>query len=443
MQRDLPTRQRAHVPFERIGPAARRIAVVGAGISGMAAALELSRDHAVTLIEAAPRLGGHARTVLAGRRGDQPVDTGFIVFNKVNYPHLTALFERLEVPIALSDMGFAASLKGGALEYATRDLGTMFAQKRNLMRPAFLGMVRDILRFNARAGRDEIDPDLPLGAYLDEMGLGRAFRDWYLGPISGAIWSTPSTDVMDFPARALIRFFENHALLHHTGQHDWFTVEGGSVEYVRRLEAELARVGVAIRTDAPLRGLRRHPFGVELRLAGGEWEDFDEVVLAVHADDALRLISDADDAERRILSDIRFTTNRAVLHCDAAQMPRRRKCWAAWNYVEGSGGPGPQLGLTYWMNRLQPIPQDDPLFVTLNPAAPIREEAIYDETAYAHPLYDLPMAGAVAALRARNGTRRTWFCGAWMRNGFHEDGYASAVEVARAIGTRDAAARAA
>ena len=431
------------MPFEQTGPIPRRIAVVGGGIAGMAAALELARDNAVTLIEAGRDLGGHARTILAGRNGDQPVDTGFIVFNKVNYPHLTALFDRLDAPVAESDMSFAASLRGGALEYSTMTVNTMFAQRANLLRPRFLGMVRDILRFNAQAAGAGAELDLPLRDFLDRLGIGQAFRDWYLGPISGAIWSTPATDVMDFPAGAMIRFFENHHLLHHSGQHDWFTLRGGSVEYVRRLQAELARIGVDIRTGAPVQGVRRHAYGVELRLRGDDWEDFDDVVLATHADDTLAMLADATGPEREALGRIRFTTNRAVTHSDAGQMPRRRACWASWNYVEGAGGPADRLGLTYWMNKLQPIPMDDPLFVTLNPATPIRDEAIHDVTTYAHPLYDLQMAAAVERLRAMNGARSTWFCGAWMGNGFHEDGYASAVSVAQAIARRDAQAAAA
>ncbi|TFL20200.1 cyclopropane-fatty-acyl-phospholipid synthase [Jannaschia formosa] len=404
----------------------------------MAAAHSLSRSHAVTLIEAEPRLGGHARTILAGKRGDQPVDTGFIVFNKVNYPRLLALFEELDVPIADSDMSFAASLAGGRVEYSTQTLDTMFAQRRNLANPPFLRMVRDILRWNGRAANEANDTTLSLRQFLDSLGLGRSFRDWYLGPISGAIWSTPSQNVMEFPAAAMVRFFANHHLLANTGQHDWFTVAGGSTAYVSRLEARLRRVGVDIRLGAGVRGIRRGPGGPELALRGGAWEEFDEIVLATHADDSLRLLTDPSPAERALLSRIRYQSNHAVTHNHAALMPRRRKCWASWNYNEPAGARPDQLGLTYWMNRLQPIPQDDPLFVSLNPQMPIPEEAIFDEITYRHPLYDLAMMDAVEGVRRMNGTRGTWFCGAWMHSGFHEDGIRSAFDVVDAMERRDA-----
>lgn len=421
------------MPFDK--QPRRRIAIVGGGISGMAAADALSADHHVTLVEAEPRLGGHARTVLAGRRGDQPVDTGFIVFNKVNYPNLLRLFRDLDVPVAPSDMSFAASLGGGRVEYSLQTADTMFAQRRNLLSPRFLRMTRDIFRFNARAGDAANDPDLPLGRFLDQLGMSRTFRDWYIGPISGAIWSTPSQNVMDFPAQAMVRFFQNHALLSHTGQHDWFTVRGGSVEYVSRLQARLVRAGVALRTGTPAAGVRRVADGAELRLEGGEWEPFDDVVLATHSDDSLALLSDATPEETALLSRVRYQANEAVLHADPAVMPKRRKVWASWNYAEQQRRPD-RIGLTYWMNRLQPIPMDDPLFSTLNPQQPIREELIYDQTTFRHPVYDLAMLHAVGRIRERNGTGNTWFCGAWMRNGFHEDGFSSALDVVDAMARR-------
>ena len=423
----------------------RRVAVVGGGVTGLSAALALSDTHRVTLFEAAPRLGGHARTVLAGRRGDQPVDTGFIVYNRVNYPNLVALFERLDVPVIESDMSFAASIGrpgGRRVEYSTQTVGTMFAQRSNLLSPRFLRMVRDVLRFNARAVEAADDPGLTLAQFLDRLGLGAAFRDWYLGPISGAIWSTPRTDVLDFPAQSMIRFFENHNLLSHTGQHQWYTVAGGSVEYVRRLETALRRAGVSIRVGAPVAALRTDGGRVGLRAAGDEWDSFDDVVLATHSDISHAFAGAADPDAAPLLADIRYQPNRAVLHRDDALMPRRRACWASWNYVEESGGPE-RLGLTYWMNRLQSIPADDPLFVTLNPQQDPHEAAIYDETTFRHPVFDLAMMRARTALQARNGRARVWYCGAWTANGFHEDGCASGLAVARAICARDAVAPAA
>ncbi|MHC9235710.1 NAD(P)/FAD-dependent oxidoreductase [Pseudooceanicola sp. 502str34] len=419
------------------GPA-RRIAVIGAGISGMGAAHLLSRHHHVTLIEAAPRLGGHARTLMAGKRGDQPVDTGFIVFNKANYPYLVDLFEDLDVPICESSMSFGASLKGGRLEYGLKDLPAVFTQKKNMFDPRFLTMLRDVMRFNATALEMAQEDHLSIRDFLRKMRMGTWFRDYYLLPLSGAIWSTPKEKILDFPARAMIQFFENHALLHHTGQHQWYTVKGGSVEYVRRLEEALRHRGVEIRTGAPVRAVTRTVLGVEIRQENGAWEVFDEVVMATHSDDTLRLLADAGADERRLLGAIRYQPNRVVLHADASIMPKRRGAWSSWNYTEVAGKPGDEIDLTYWMNSLQPIPMDDPHFVTLNSTRPIREELIYDETTMRHPVYDLEALQAQEALRQLNGTNRTWFCGAWLRNGFHEDGLASAHAVADGIAARAA-----
>lgn len=431
------------MPFEARPAQPRRIAVIGGGISGLGAAYSLAADHEVTLFEAEPRLGGHARTVTAGKRGDQAVDTGFIVFNYANYPNLVRLFEDLDVPVARSDMSFSASLRGGALEYGLRDLKAVFAQKRNAVNPRFLRMLRDILYFNAHALDRARDPSQSLGDFLDDMGTGAWFRDYYLLPLSGAIWSTPAEKIMDFPAYALIRFFENHALLNHTGQHQWYTVQGGSVEYVRRMAAALVGMGAELRTGCPVAGVRRRPGRADVRPEGGEWESFDEVIFATHSDDSLRLLTDPTPQEARALGAVAYQPNRVVLHNDTSIMPKRRACWASWNYTEDAGKVMNQIDLTYWMNSLQPIPQDDPLFVTLNSTREIREEAIFDEVTLRHPVYDLGALEAQAALAARNGTLNTWFCGAWMKNGFHEDGLASAVEVAGVLQARAAVERAA
>ncbi|MBC7139419.1 MAG: FAD-dependent oxidoreductase [Defluviimonas sp.] len=424
------------MPFEHLAPLPRRIAVIGGGISGMAAAHRLAANHRVTLIEAAPRLGGHARTVLAGRRGDQPVDTGFIVFNRVNYPHLCALFAELDVPVAASDMSFGASIDGGRFEYGLKSLGAVFTQKRRAADPRFWRMLRDIFRFNRHALAAADDPAMTIGALLDRLGTGPWFRDYYITPLSGAIWSTPTRGILEFPAQAMLQFFSNHALLSHTGQHQWFTVRGGSVEYVRRLEASLRGRGVDIRTGGAVAGVRRPGQGAEVRMAGAEWERFDEVVMAVHSDEALALLADASGAERAALSAIRYQPNEMVLHSDASVMPRRRAAWASWVYTEAAGQAADRIDLTYWMNSLQPIPPDDPLFVTLNGAREIDERLIHDTATFRHPVYDLAALRGQAAVRTLNGNNHSWFCGAWMRNGFHEDGIASALEVAGGIAAR-------
>jgi predicted NAD/FAD-binding protein len=430
------------MPFETPAAAPRRIAVIGAGISGMAAAWLLAPGQRVTLIEAARRLGGHARTVLAGKRGDQPVDTGFIVFNRVNYPNLVAMFEALQVPVIDSDMSFGASFDNGAVEYNLNTLDQIFASRRSLVDPRFLWMIRDILRFNAKceAYAANAPEDLTIGELCDALRLGRWFRERYIQPFSGAIWSTPKSQIMDFPARAMVQFFRNHALLGYQSQHQWETVQGGSVEYVRRLEQDLRVRGVDIRLGAPVEGIRRDADGAEVRLKGGEWERFDAVIMATHSDDALRLLSDPAPEERAALAAVGYQDNHAVLHADASVMPRRRKVWASWTYTEHSQADRERISLTYWMNSLQKIPRDDLLFVTLNATRPIREDLIYDTHTFRHPVYDVAALRAQAAVRGFNGARNTWFCGAWMRNGFHEDGFASAVDVVQAMALRPARA---
>ncbi|MEL6952479.1 MAG: FAD-dependent oxidoreductase [Pseudomonadota bacterium] len=412
--------------------ARKRIAVIGGGISGMAAAYHLAPSHDVTLIEAEPRLGGHARTVIAGKNNDQPVDTGFIVFNRVNYPNLTALFQELDVPLAPSDMSFAASMKGGSIEYGLRSLNVVFAQRRNIVRPQFLRMICDFWRFNTTAEQLADDDSVSLGEFLDDLQMGPWFRDYYITPISGAIWSTPREEILDFPAQALIRFFRNHNLMHISGQHEWLTVKGGSIEYVRRLEAALRAHGVTLRLGTPVEGITRNGAGV-IVASGGHPEPFDEVVLATHSDIALKLLSDATGPEITALSAVRYQANHAVLHADPSVMPKRRATWSSWNYTEAKDHTAGPIDLTYWMNCLQPIPESDPLFVTLNTRRPIDEALIYDTKTFHHPVYDLAAQAAKDVIHSMNGLNRTWFCGAWMKNGFHEDGYASALDVVDGI----------
>ena len=425
------------MPYDLTRQSPRRIAVIGAGISGLGAAHALAADHRVTLFEAGPRLGGHARTVVAGKRGDQPVDTGFIVFNHATYPNLVDLFHAIDVPTAESNMSFAASIGGGRIEYALNDLNGLFGQRRNAADPRFLGMLRDILRFNAKAEAcTAADETMTIAGLIDALGLGGRFRDHYLLPFSGAIWSTPTEDILDFPAAAMVRFFRNHALLGVTGQHQWYTVRGGSREYVRRIEAAIRARGAEIRLSAPVASVTRGAGGVRVRVEGGVAEDFDEVVIATHTDQALAILSDAGARERAALGAIRYQPNRAVLHADTSLMPLRRRCWASWNYTEVAGPKPEAISLTYWMNSLQPIPKDDPLFVTLNPTRDIRAEAIHDETWFAHPVYDTAALAAQREIAGFNGARNTWFCGAWMKNGFHEDGLASARDVVAAMAVR-------
>lgn len=422
------------MPFETLGSVPRRIAVIGGGISGMAAAHLLADSDQVVLFEAEPRLGGHARTRMGGKRGDQAVDTGFIVFNKVNYPNLLGLFDRLDVPYVESSMSFGASVAGGKVEYGLASLDTLFAQRRNLASPRFLRMLRDIVHFNKNAAKVATDASLTIGGLLDRLGTGSWFRDYYITPFSGAIWSTPTRGILDFPAQALIRFFQNHHLLSAEGQHQWYTVKGGSIEYVRRLEQSLAARGVDIRLGAPVQAVRRDADSVFLRAHGGEWEMFDDVIFATHSDISLKLLADPSAAETAALGAVRYQPNQAILHRDPSVMPKSRKCWSSWVYVEPKTGASEnKIDLTYWMNSLQPIPKDDPIFVTLNSNGGIRDDLIDDVVTFHHPVYDLAALAAQQTIRAMNGTRNTWFAGAWMRNGFHEDGFASAVDVVTAM----------
>ncbi|KIN75214.1 Dehydrogenase [Sulfitobacter noctilucae] len=374
---------------------------------------------------------------MAGKRGDQPVDTGFIVFNYANYPHLAALFAELDVPVVKSNMSFGASIDGGRFEYALTSIDAIFAQKKNLLNPGFLRMIRDIVKFNNNALRVAEDKSLTIGEFLNVLGMGNYFRNYYLSPLSGAIWSTPTEKIMDFPAHAMVQFFENHALLGYSGQHQWYTVEGGSQSYVTRLEAAMRGKGVNIRLNAPIDAVRRVATGVEVKAKGGDWTHYDEVIFATHSDDTLALLSDPSAEESRALGAVRYQPNDIVLHADASVMPKRRKTWASWVYTEDSNAASDRIDLTYWMNSLQPIPMDDPHFVTLNTKRTIREDLIYDQVTLRHPVYDLAALAAQKDVTAFNGTRNTWFCGAWMRNGFHEDGLATAMEVVDAMTAAD------
>jgi uncharacterized protein len=430
------------MPFEIPGYAPRRIAVIGGGISGMAAAYQLAKANSVVLYEAEPRLGGHARTIIAGKRKDQPVDTGFIVFNRVNYPNLVQLFEKLGVPTTPSNMSFGASIKGGRLEYGLASVDAIFAQRKNALDPRFLRMLGDILHFNRNAEAVANHPAMTIAELLGRLRTGAWFRDHYITPFSGAIWSTPTHGILDFPAEALVRFFRNHALMGYDGQHQWYTVKGGSIEYVRRLQSAMIAQGVDVRTAAPIAGVRREAGSVLVRAEGAEWELYDDVVFATHSDVTLKLLANPSPEETAALAAIRYQPNEAILHSDPAMMPRSRKVWSSWSYVEPKGGPGNRIDLTYWMNSLQPIPQDDPLFITLNTNRPVREDLIHDVNTFRHPVFDVAALAAQGRIRAMNGTRCTWFCGAWMRDGFHEDGFASAVDVVEAM-TRQPARQAA
>ncbi|RJF89965.1 FAD-dependent oxidoreductase [Oleomonas cavernae] len=416
----------------------RRIAVVGTGIAGLAAAYFLKDRHDVVVYEKDARLGGHANTVTVDYDGAGiAVDTGFIVYNEVNYPELARLFADLGVETDASNMSFSVSAGDGALEWAGDNLRTVFAQKRNLARPRFLGMLRDIARFNRQAAIDLGTGglgDLSLGDYIARGRYGDAFRRDYLLPMGAAIWSTPAADMMAFPAASFIRFFNNHALLRGLDdRHQWRTVRGGSQRYVNRIAAAL---GARVRLACPVVAIERDAFGVTLRDAGGHQDRFDEVVLATHGDQALKLLATPTDAERRLLGAFRYAGNHAVLHRDPTLMPRRRAIWSSWNYLSSRADRRDEcrtVSLCYWMNRLQNIDHDRPLFVSLNPPRNLREDLVFARFDYEHPMFDAAAIAAQRRLAEIQGANRVWFAGSYCGNGFHEDGLRAAIAVANAL----------
>jgi predicted NAD/FAD-binding protein len=411
-----------------------RIAIIGSGISGLGAAWLLNPRHEITVYEKAPRVGGHARTVTVDYDGQAiPVDTGFIVFNRPNYPNLTGLFRQLDVPVHESDMTFAASIRGGWLEWGAKNLDSVFGQRRNLLRPRFALLMRDVLKFNAGAeAAVERHPHFTLDQLINYLGLGDWFRRFYLLPMAGAIWSCPLGEMLLFPARSLVRFFVNHHLLSVTGQPQWYTVTGGSQEYVARLTAPFAH---RIRTNCGAAAITRQGDKVQVRDTQGSVESYDQLVMACHGDQALALLEDADARERAALPPFRYQKNVAVLHRDESVMPMRKRCWASWVYTSDGGKAHPKITVSYWMNRLQGIDERHPLFVSLNPKSAIRDELVFDTAEFDHPVFDTDVIAAQPKVQALQGLRNTWFCGAHLRHGFHEDGLASAVHVARLLGS--------
>ncbi len=412
-----------------------RIGVVGSGIAGLSAAWLLSKRHEVTLIEAEQRAGGHSNTVDmdVGNR-HVPVDTGFIVYNTASYPNLVALFSHLGVPTAPSDMSFAVSLHEGGYEYAGSSLASLFGQPSNLLRPSHWRMLADTLRFFREApalGDDVCDPGLTLGMYLSRSNYSEPFVARHILPMAAAIWSTPSRDVLDFPAAAFVRFFANHGLLQLANRPQWRTVIGGSREYVRRLLADFS--GDIVLGD-PVRSIVRSPDHVSIMTSRGE-RRFDACVIATHADEALSLLAHPTTDERKVLGSFRYSRNRAVFHSDASLMPRRRRLWSSWNYLGNGEGRDATLSVTYWMNKLQPLGADSPeLFVTLNPPREVDVERTVASFNYTHPMFDAAAMRAQRQLWSLQGAHNTWFCGSYFGYGFHEDGLQSGLAAAEDIG---------
>ncbi|MGF1543130.1 MAG: NAD(P)/FAD-dependent oxidoreductase [Parvularculaceae bacterium] len=435
----------------RGGPQRRRVAVVGAGVSGLSAAWLLSNAHDVVVYEREKRLGGHANTIDAPIGPDGAavaVDTGFIVFNEANYPNFTALLKKLGAASDETCMSFAVSLRGGAVEYAGRSLASLFARPASFVSPRHWGMLRDVPRFHADARSalaKGVDDDATLGAFLAAGGYGEGLIDDFLKPFAAAIWSTPAADICDWPLGGFLRFFDNHGLLQFLDMPLWNTVAGGSRVYVEKLSRPIAG---ASRRSTPVVSIRREGSRVVVRDAAGGEDAFDDVVVATHADEALALLDRPSDAERRLLGSFRYASNRAVAHTDPAMMPRRRLAWASWNYLGDApaGDRPPEMRVTYWMNRLQNLPGARDVFVTLNPPASQREDAVIAAFDYAHPTFDVAAGRAQRELWSLQGAAdgdptagrvecgAVWYCGSYFGAGCHEDGLQAGLAVAEALG---------
>jgi len=411
-----------------------KLAIVGSGISGLTAAYHLYREHDITVFEADDRVGGHTHTHTLLSGGEPvSVDTGFIVFNNKTYPRFTALLDELGVGSQPSDMSFSVSCERTGIEYNGTSLDTLFAQRRNLFRPAFLRMIREILRFNeeltAWLGEHPHDDGTTLGDYLRENGYSAMFCDYYIIPMGAAIWSAGRETMASFPLRFFGRFFHNHGMLSVDDRPVWRVVRGGSSTYVAAMTRHF---GDRIRTQTPVVGITREPHAVVLETAGGARHRFDEVILAVHSDQARAMLRDPSDDEHTALSALPYERNEVVLHTDTRLLPKRKKAWAAWNYHLFDRDQG-RVAVTYDMNRLQSLEIPDTFCVTLNATDRIDPERIIATMSYDHPIFSLEGTRAQARIAEINGTNRTHFCGAWCFNGFHEDGVRSALRVVEGL----------
>jgi predicted NAD/FAD-binding protein len=414
-----------------------RIAIVGTGVAGMGAAWQLRRSAEITLIERDTRPGGHTNTVTIDEDGQAvPIDTGFIVFNHATYPNLVALFRELGVETKPAEMSFSVRHEPANLEYNGMGLDKLFAQRRNIVRPRFHALVLAIMRFFrvARAALGKpADLECTVAEFVDRHRLGRDFLEFYLVPMSSAVWSTEPGRMLDFPALSLIRFFQNHGFLGVTTHHPWFTVSGGSQNYRDKILAAFDPV----RLPAKVVAISESEEKARVRIEDGTELEFDRVIIATHADEALAMLAAPDADQRRLLSAFPYQENTATLHTDTSVMPRARRAWASWNYrVESQPGGGTRATTHYWMNSLQGVSKKRNYFVSINGAESILEAAVLYRTVYHHPVYTLEAMRAqreLPSLNNRSPRQRVFFCGSYFRHGFHEDAYSSAVDLARVL----------
>lgn len=411
-----------------------RVAVVGSGIAGLSSAWLLSRQHEVVLFESEARLGGHTHTHDVEQAGKRyRVDTGFIVHNTHNYPLLTRMFDELGVASKDTTMSFGAQVEATGLEYNATNLDALFCQRRNLLSPSFIRMVREILRFYREAGALLADPGPgpSLGNYLEQNRYSTLFRDAHLIPMASALWSSPSATILDFPAKYLARFMDHHRMLQVEGRPQWRVVEGGSSSYVDALKS---RWTVDVRLACPVQRITRDEAGVTVKHVAGE-DRFDAIVVATHSDQALALLGDADALEREVLGAMPYQRNEVVLHTDRRILPVRHKAWAAWNAFVPAD-PKAECSVSYWLNLLQGIESPEPFVVTLNRSAAIDPAKVIARMTYQHPVYTHASVAAQERRTELNGRRRTWFAGAYWGFGFHEDGMRAGVEAAAGFGVR-------
>lgn len=407
-----------------------KIAIIGTGISGLGAAYLIAPHHDIIVFEKNAYIGGHSRTITVNDgENDIAVDTGFIVFNNWNYPNLLGLFKELDVPYVNSNMSFGVSINNGWLEYSSNDLFAL----RNIARPAYWGMMRDILHFNKRALEYiEKDPSVSLGQCLDELKMGAWFRDYYMLAMGAAIWSCPLETIHSFPARTFLQFFKNHGLLSINNRPQWYTVKGGSKEYVQRLTASFSD---KIKLNCGVKKVTPRDDKWEIIDNQGQTNIFDQVVLACHADEAINMLSDPAPHHLDVIGGFSYQENKVIVHGDESFMPKHKKSWASWVYLsEDKKDTNPAVSLSYWMNNLQPLNTNKPILVTLNPGTRPQENLIYDEHVFSHPVFDLKAIEAQARISNLQGQNGLWFCGAYQRYGFHEDGLLSAVNLAKKMG---------